>query len=196
MFSSYGFTSPLMKDKFSKMIPRDESLKDKTCAIVPFAGFDVVKTGEREKKNLIDFGFDEKKIYIINGAGFKKIDSLDYIYVPGGDTFKLLNYVKQINLVKDLFDMVMYHGTIYIGVSAGAYIATQDLMYVTNVEDNNYVENDFSGLGLIDEKLLCHFDQYSFYTYKVCKQDSKYEILTIKNDQLLVHENSEWSYIE
>ena len=49
IFSSFGFNSPILSEKFAKVIPQDESLQEKTCFVIPYAGFNTDKTFEREK---------------------------------------------------------------------------------------------------------------------------------------------------
>ena len=65
LFSSFGFNSTVLREKFAKVIPQDESLQEKTCLVIPYAGFDAEKTFEREKQGLIDFGFNPNKVVFV-----------------------------------------------------------------------------------------------------------------------------------
>lgn len=65
MFSSYGFRSPFMREKYSKVIKQDKTLKKKSCMIIPFAGFNTEKTFDAKKSGLIEFGFDSSMITVL-----------------------------------------------------------------------------------------------------------------------------------
>ena len=185
-----------MQEKFAKVISQDDYLSERTCHILPYAGFDVEKTFEREKRGLIEFGFSADKIKFVKNRLDIVSKSPDFIYVPGGNPFKLLQSIKEINLVNEIIDCVKNGSTTYIGVSAGADIATKDIAYVLQLEDNNEISNgDYKALGLISQSVLCHYDHYSFATLKACQEVSGNTIITINDDQLLIYENGFWEYV-
>ena len=136
-----------MREKFAKVILQDNSLSEKYCYILPYAGFDVEKTFEREKRCLIEFGFSPDKIKFVKNRLDIASKAPDFIYVPGGNPFKLLQSIKEINLVNEIIDCVKNGSATYIGVSAGADIATKDIAYVLQLEDNNKIR--FSNYFLI-----------------------------------------------
>ena len=196
IFSSFGFNSPIFKEKFAKVIPQDESLQKKTCLVIPYAGFDTEKTFEREKRGLIEFGFSPDKIKFVRNRLDITAESPDFIYVPGGNPFKLLRSIKEMNLANAIIDCVQNKGATYIGVSAGADIVAKDIAYVLQLEDNNEIINgDYKALGLILEGVLCHYDHYSFATLKACQEVSDGSIITINDDQLLKYENGSFEYV-
>lgn len=196
IFTSFGFNSPVLKEKFAKVIPRDESLQEKTCLVVPYAGFDAEKTFEREKQGLVDFGFNPEKIELVRNSFDIAFRFPDYIYVPGGDPFKLLNAIRENEILHDIAECVRDKRAVYIGVSAGADIATESIEYVMQLEDNNVIKDKrFGALGLITESILCHYDHYSYSTLKACEEVSGRSVITIKDDQLLMFEDGKWSYV-
>ena len=157
---------------------------------MPFAGFD--RTAKYEKNALLDYGFEEKNIVICDKTNIEAIGnmSFDYIYVPGGDTFKLLFELKESKLLGVIKKFIDNGGT-YIGSSGGAYICCRGISYLKILEDNNYInDNDFSALGIIDENIICHADQYDYYSIARCRelvQDEKFIYIT--NTDVLVLEN-------
>ena len=196
LLSSYGFNTPIMREKYAKVIPQGDDLYEKKCLIVPYAGFDVEKTFQREQQGLVEFGFNPDKIGIIGEHGDVSFQLPDYIYVPGGDPFKLLRSIRENGVVQDIVEYVCDKGAVYIGVSAGADIATENIEYVTQLEDNNVIdEKQFEALGLITESVLCHYDHYSYSTLKACREISGRSIVTINDDQLLMFEDGKWRYI-
>lgn len=81
-------------------------------------------------------------------------------------------------------------------MSAGAYLATNNIEYITQDEDNNLLNNDcLVAFGLVPTNILCHYDHYSYLTLKVCEEVSGRKCMTIKDDQLLMYENQKWLYI-
>lgn len=196
LLSSFGLNAPIMREKFAKVITQDESLHEKTCLVIPYAGFDAEKTFEKEKQGLVNFGFDPDKIVFVRSRFDIAHCFPDYIYVPGGDPFKLLNAVREIEILHDIVECVRDKRTVYIGVSAGADIATKSIEYVMQLEDNNVIKDKlFGALGLIDKSILCHYDHYSYSTLKVCEEVSGRTVMTIKDDQLLMFEDGNWSYV-
>lgn len=196
LLSSFGFNSPIMREKFAKVILQDDSLSKKYCYVFPYAGFDVEKTFEREKRGLIEFGFSLDKIKLVKNRLDIASETPDFIYVPGGNPFKLLHSIKEMNIVNEIIDCVQNNGAMYVGVSAGADIVAKDIAYVLQLEDNNEIGNgDYKALGLILESVLCHYDHYSFATLKACQEVSGNTIITINDDQLLKYENGFWEYV-
>jgi len=197
LFSSYGVNSAMVREKLAKVISQDGSLWDKTCLVIPYAGYDVEKTFEREKQGLIAFGFDPEKIQFARERMDIAVGFPDYIYVPGGDPFKLLKTMREREMLRYLAECVKSRRAIYIGVSAGAYIASQSIHYVLQLEDNNVITDGcFDALGLISESVLCHYDHYTYATLKTCQEVTRSEVVAMNDDQLLMYKNGEWSYIE
>ena len=187
IFCSYGFRSPVIGAKLAKVIERCEN---KTCVIIPFAGFDPEKTANLEKEALVSFGFLPQNITCADDM----IGTPDYIYIPGGDPFKLLQELKERDLLKKIKNAVN-NGATFIGVSAGAYIATSNIGYVENLEDNNYSDGDLSALNLISENIICHYDHYSYEQYKACTKNGNKLVIAINDSDLAVLRNGKWKIL-
>lgn len=191
LLSSFGFESPILRAKYEHVMQTGEGFLEKTCVIIPYAGYNCEVTGEVEKRHLVEFGFDAGNIFVADGEGAFgcELAEIDYIYVPGGDPFKLLNMLKQFELCERIKELILEKGAVYIGVSAGAYVATSNIEYVTQLEDNNVIEDDFVGLGLISEGVICHADHYSYSTYKACEEILDKTIIRINDDELWLYED-------
>lgn len=196
LLSSFGFNTPVMREKLDSALFIKSQRWHKRVLILPYAGFDVAKTFEREKAGLVEFGFTPDMIVF---AQDKKDFLLppDYIYVPGGDPFKLLKSLRELDLISDVISCVTRRNAVYIGVSAGADIAAANIEYVTLLEDNNHIDDgDFSALGLIPEIPLCHYDHRSFLTLEKCGEISGRRVITINDDQLVRHYDGDIKYVE
>ena len=195
LFSSFGFRSPVMREKYAKVIKQDETLQKKSCLIIPFAGFNVERTFDAEKDGLIEFGFDSSMISVLD-KDHMPFYAPDYIYVPGGDPFKLLSSIREYALKSEVRLRVLTNKTFYIGVSAGAYVACHDIEYVKQLEDDNVLQEDYSALGLIKKCIVCHSDHYSYSQIKSCESVSGIEAITIRDDQLVYYQEGKWDYLD
>ena len=161
IFSSFGFRSPIISEKYANVIPQDKSIKEKTCLIIPFAGFNFERTAELEKEGLVNFGFAPDNVIAFSDDVLSApMFIFDYIYVPGGDPFKLLSEIKKRSLRSEIRHRVLTYKTAYIGVSSGAYVASNNIEYVKQLEDDNWGENDYEALGLVPNPIICHKDHY------------------------------------
>lgn len=184
VFTSFGFRAPIVKEKLRDVIVPE----NKTILIIPFAGYNPISCALNEKNGLIDFGFKEENIYICSDrSSFERAYS--YIYVPGGNTFKLLSIMQSMQLMESV-KRAVEKGTIYIGVSAGAELATSNLEYVSLLEDNNYSLVDYKGLSLIRDVIIPHADQYqvSERMRSVFGNKQSTHILRIANDEVAICE--------
>lgn len=92
---------------------------------------------------------------ILENDDIPNLDNYDVIYIGGGDTFKLLDYIIRKDLVSKLKDYINNGGIVY-GGSAGAIILGKDIRTVENENDNNY--QYYQGLNLINDlSIICHY---------------------------------------
>ena len=183
--SSFGFRSPIAAQKMKEYVPEPF---DKKVLVIPFAGFNSENTGIREQEGLLAFGFIQPNVFILTRSNVEEMRKLsfDYIYVPGGDPFKLLSELQSLDLLDDIKRRVT-DGTDYIGVSAGAMLATSNIEYAAQLEDNNFGFNKFDGLGLIDDCVVCHIDQLEKSAVLACKTSCpERKLLGIRNDEIIV----------
>ena len=186
ILGSNGFYSTENRLKISEMI------KDKTgnMLIIPLACMFEEETGEKEKNCAEMAGFKKENIYVFRRDLQKELMSrkYDYIVVLGGNTFKLLYYVKKYQLDSFIKQQVA-EGTVYLGFSAGAYIACENIRYVRHFDDNNHItDENFDALGLTEKYVLCHFDSRGITEIKMCREDIGFEpeLITIRETELIV----------
>ena len=184
MLASYGLCSPIIAEKAREVL-RD--VEDKMVLVVPFAGFNNESTARREiEKGLLPYGFKRENIYVCsNDAKLPQDLHIDMIYVPGGNPFKLLYELQQDGLLCWLKQLVK-NGADYFGASSGADLAGEDMEYLKLVEDCDYEMKDFTGLGLIEEKVLCHVDQRDMATLQQVKCYDDRKTIFLRNDELYV----------
>lgn len=186
ILGSYGFSYTQNRLKIGELIP-DQSGK---MLIIPLACMFGTETGEKEKNCAALLDFKKENIYVFDDSKPNALIGMkfDYIAVLGGNTFKLLYYVKKYHLDSFIRQQVA-DGAVYLGFSAGAYLVCGNIEYVKNFDDNNHItDGDFTALGLTDKYVLCHFDYKGIDEIKMCRAflGDEPELLTINNDQFIV----------
>ena len=189
ILTSYGFRSPIVSEKLKNIIDP----KGKTVLIVPFAGFNNESCARRETEGLIEFGFAADSIFVYDKEVPENNKRADYIFVPGGNTFKLLYEARQCGALEVIGRMVE-EGSAYIGASAGAELATTNIEYVTMLEDNNYELESFDALGFIDDVVIPHSDQREIPQLLKANRlaEPKRMPACIGNGSVFVYERNEW----
>lgn len=102
VLTSFGFKSPLIRGKLSGVLP----VKGKTVLILPFAGVNIKACAEHESEGLVRFGYSPENIFICEDLHTLTRLNYDVIYVPGGNTFKLLKTVQNKGLMPALRNAV------------------------------------------------------------------------------------------
>ena len=136
-----------------------------------------------------EFGFKKENVIVFDHTrpdDFRNLD-LDIIYVGGGNTFGTLDKIRKCNFDKDIIDYVK-SGVTYIGGSAGAYIATKNIEHVVKYDDNNVEITDFSGLGLFDGILVCHYTYLRKYDYDELCKISNFKVYFLTDSDSIVYE--------
>lgn len=112
-------------------------------------------------KRLEEFGFQKNNVYVFNyfnPAEFDIQNDIDVIYISGGNTFGTLKIIREVGAEKIILDYIN-RGTMYIGGSAGAHIASRSIAHVSKYDTDTYGIQDFSGLKLFDGILICHYSE-------------------------------------
>ena len=183
ILGSYGLSYSETRKKIDNYMEN----KNGRVLIIPIASwYDI---GVQEKNYAVSLGFEANNVTVFdnaNAANIMKTD-YDYILVPGGNTFKLLYYVKQYGLDEYIRQQIG-KGSVYFGFSAGAYLACRNIEYVKCFDDNNHISNgDFSALGLTEKYVLCHFNTRGFEEIKMCRDfiGTEPELVTINDEDIV-----------
>ncbi len=139
-------------------------------------------------------GFQKENLYLsVNGVPKGVIP--DYVYVTEGNTFEVLQYMRD-NLLIDYIKVLMKNErSTYIGSSAGAMIAGTDIMLASDFDSNFVGMIDFTALGLFDGTIIPHYEPENLQMYiqntekHILNRYSK--ILSVSNDEVIVLEDGE-----
>lgn len=199
ILSSSRLGATWMRNKFEKVLGGTD-LSDKKLLIIPCASANEEKVGAQAIEDALNFGFKREHIFIFSVRSFLILGRIytepkyDYIYVTGGNTFKLLHDLKECGYDKVLRKMII-EGATYIGSSAGAYLISKDISHIQKYDENNYGIDDFSGLGILDARLICHFDNDRYYDYYKLRTSTSDVVFTIDDDNILVVDKNNIYYV-
>lgn len=139
-------------------------------------------------------GFEEENIVVCGNA--KKGEQItasgerfDYIYVGEGNTFEILNMLNQAEMLPNIRNQIE-KGSRFIGTSAGAMLAGQDIEFAKDFDKNFSGVKNLKGLNLFPGSVLPHRDEDEFIRH-CYNTDSEsllryQELYYVSNDQLLV----------
>lgn len=124
-----------------------------------------------------------------------KLHVNDFIYVTGGNTFFLLQELKNSGADKLIREEVL-SGKVYVGESAGAIILSPHVGYVTEMDSLKHTPElqDFSALELVDFYTVPHYKNYPFVgiTKKIVSlYQHKLPLYPISNTQAIYVEKEE-----
>lgn len=189
ILGSNSFYSIAVRQQISQKIHN----KSGNMLIIPLACEFEEDTGNRERNCAVDAGFLKENIdvYSQDSPEYFLNKNYDYIVVLGGNTFKLLRLVKKCHL-DDFIKQQVAEGAVYLGFSAGAYLACPNIWYVCHFDGNYHIDEDniknFDALGLTDKYVLCHFDSRGMTEIMLCREDitMEPELITINETELII----------
>jgi dipeptidase E len=157
----------------------------------------VEKNTSYVNREIIEFkkiGFKVEDIDI-KGKNEKELDNLlkdkDIIYVQGGNTFYLLKCAKESGFDKVVKKLIS-KGVIYIGVSAGSYIAcpTIEMAKWKHRDRNSYGLTDLTALNLVPFLLSVHYKPEFRDILEKEISKTKYPVKILNDNQAILIKDS------
>ncbi len=145
-----------------------------------------IKNGKYEAR-VAALGFQKKNIYVANyfdPAPFCNLD-IDIIYISGGNTFGMMKLIRDAGFDKAIVNYVQ-NGVVYIGGSAGAHIATADISHIAKYDRDTFGLTDFSGLGLYNGILICHYTEDRKKDFESLSSSSGYIVRALSDDESII----------
>jgi dipeptidase E len=143
----------------------------------------------KQKMKELDYDFEEVDLDDKNEQELKKIlADKELIYIEGGNTFYLLKAVRKSGSDKIIKDLVA-SGVIYMGSSAGAYIACPTIEVSTWVRPDRFDRHgitNFTALNLVPFLVVAHYDQKNDGLLKEKIKTTKYPVKILTDDQALL----------
>ncbi|MBT6034016.1 MAG: type 1 glutamine amidotransferase-like domain-containing protein [Candidatus Jacksonbacteria bacterium] len=180
----------ITRNNIDEYLPK--KIGDCNIAYIITASKKVNDTGylEKHKQKMDELGWDYTEIDIAgkNEEELKKeLEGYDIVMVEGGNTFYLLKAVRESGfdrVIKDLIEK----GVVYIGASAGSYIACPSIIMSTwsNTGFDRCGITDYTAMNLVPFLIKAHYtpDMKEVLEEKTKDVDYKTRILT--DDQAIV----------
>ncbi len=134
-----------------------------------------------------EFGFIKENVYVFdhnNPDKFRNLD-IDVLYISGGNTFGTLDKIRKSGFDKDIIDYVK-SGVVYIGGSVGAHIVSKDIKHVEKYDENNVGITDYSGLGLFNGILICHYIDERKADFEKLSANSECKVYALTDEDSVV----------
>ena len=178
-----------MKSEILKILPKppkELKLTHITTASIDEKNKDYVS---KETQIMKELGFQITEADIsgmTEGKVRKLLKDTNIIYVQGGNTYYLLKCIKESGfdkVVKELLEK----GVIYIGVSAGSYVAGPTIEQADWIhEHNRFGLTDLTAMNLVPFLLMVHYVPEYKSILKEKIQKSKYEFKILTDDQAIL----------
>lgn len=165
ILTSAGLKMPSVKEAVVKILPKPLSTLKMAYITTAFKFEENTAFADLDRQVLTELGFQIEEVDI-SGKNYAQLQELlgdkDIIYVQGGNTFYLLKEAKASGfdrVVKELLEK----GVIYIGVSAGSYIACPTIEMATwKKSKDQHGLTDFSAMNLVPFLLSVHYNREKY----------------------------------
>lgn len=117
----------------------------------------------------------------------EEILSADAIYVCGGNTFYLLQKIRESG-----FDRILpnFHG-VYVGVSAGSIVVGPNVEVSSPWDENDVHLSDTIGLRVVDFAVVPHYQKKDEAIVEQLKKQADYEIMGLTDQQAVLVMNGQ-----
>lgn len=177
----------------------EPNLKNKTITYIPTAS-KVEPLGYLS--NIIKFKLKRMGLLIdeleISESSYEdikyKLETNDLIYVSGGNTFFLMQELKRTG-ADNLIVQEVNKGKLYIGESAGAIIASDNIEYISEMDNKKKAPGlkEYSGLNMTDFCVVPHYKSLKFGRAAkriIEKYSEKMKLQTITDKQAILVEDN------
>lgn len=127
---------------------------------------------------------------LLDGDVIPEFTSYDAVYIGGGNTYKLLDYLYR-NELQDTLKNFLHSGKVVYGGSAGAIIFGADIRTVENENNRDYFLH--RGLNVLSGRsLICHYSEDMDERIRECARRLGCDILALtERSGVLMHMQGE-----
>jgi len=180
----------------------EKAVKGGNMAYIPTAA-DLHETKwwiKEDKIKLTAKGFNLTEINLKRKLSIKEFKKFDVIFVAGGNTFYLLQKMRETGFDK-IVKKLTENNVVYVGSSAGAVVAGPDIWPIRFIDDPSKAKlKSFKGLNLIDFIPLPHFGVEKYVKpYEKLMKDldkTKYKYVKLNENQATLVKNKKIKIIE
>ncbi|MEI8339199.1 MAG: Type 1 glutamine amidotransferase-like domain-containing protein [bacterium] len=187
LLTSAGLSTQSIKDKFISLL--DKPVSDILILVIAFAQNDeeqfYVDQSVNELKSL---GINKIVYFNLKEESFDESQKFDAIYVCGGNTFAILNRMKETG-VFEYIKKLQNTDTVYVGVSAGSIIAGPDIAIAgwgSEADTNEIGLQDFNSLNFTDISIYPHFHDELKSEVEEFRKQVEHPVIELTNEQAVV----------
>lgn len=177
-------------DKVVKRLPKPAA--ELKLAFVPTAGDpygDNKPWMDADRAKLVDLGFQVENFDLKGKTEAETreiLSKFDVIFVAGGNTFYLLNEARKSGFDKVVPELVK-KGTIYIGSSAGSYLACPSIVHAgwKHADRNQVGLTDLTGLNLVDFIVVCHYKPIYNEIVAEGRKSTSFPVRTLTDEEFI-----------
>jgi dipeptidase E len=190
LLTSAGFLNKEVSDIFLSLLKKPA--KQINIIFIPTASRTELelKYVDESIQELINLGITNiTTLNLDHKVKVEEINNADVIYVCGGNTFYLLQKIRESSLDQLL---PIFNG-VYVGVSAGSIVVGPSIE-VSNLppaDKNDTNLSNLTGINLVDFAVSPHFDKKDLVTVENFKNQVNYEIIVLTDNQAVLVENGE-----
>lgn len=183
--TSAGFTNNKISQKFLQQLSLP--ITANRILIIAYAKNPKEESCLNESKKEIELlGFTDVVIAnMANDIDVAKLGNFAAIYVCGGNTFSILNKMRETKLDNFIIDQVE-GGAIYVGVSAGSIIAGPEIKIAgwgSEGDENEIGLRDLTGLKFVNIAIFPHFCPELTVEVEEFRSKVEYQVIELTNDQ-------------
>lgn len=198
LLTSAGFENPRIGEKFLELVHKSPSeikvifiptasRTEEELKYVTMAREEIIRIGVK-KEHIKTLDLDHKITY-------KEVKDYDAIYVCGGNTFYLLQKVRETGF-DAVINQFVEDGKLYVGVSAGSIIACPLIEIALPFDENDAGITDFTGLNLVHIVITPHYTHKEKKIIDEYGKKIQYTIVPLTDNQALLIMDKEISIIE
>lgn len=159
ILTSTGFSNSSIARKVDDFFVGD--FLKRRAAIITTAAADKEKNeyAIRAHSQISNMGFGKVEFFDLEKRFAREVLDYDFIYVNGGNTYVLLDWIRKSGFEEAIKDFLQVGG-LYMGVSAGSLVAgiSIDVLNYVGGDENTVGIDDFSGMGFIDRVIVPHYN--------------------------------------
>lgn len=193
VLTSTGLSNQKIIDRFLGIF--DKNPKESNLLVVAYGQTEKENFYINEAKKEVEaLGFNTTVLNMNNESDLSELKDFDAIYVCGGNTYSILNKMKETEVYGFIKSQVK-KGAVYIGVSAGSIIAGSDIEIAgwgVDGDTNDVGLEDISGFNFTDISIFPHFEE-SQHADEVeeFKKKVDYPVQELTDEQALIISESQ-----
>ncbi len=143
---------------------------------------------EESRQELVDLGITNiTTLNLDRKVTADEINNADAMYVCGGNTFYLLQKIRE----SGLDQLLPSFGGLYVGVSAGSIVVGPNIEVSGPWDENDVNLSDTTGIKIVDFAVVPHYQRKDQAIVEDLKNRVDYEIMELTDNQAVLVENGE-----